>query len=174
MKFDAGFLCVSVPLWLVFLLGLFLLGVFFLRLLGALGFLHLEFASEKFDDRQISAVAFPVTEFDDAAVTAIAIRETRCDGFEYLLCNRLAQQKGLQLAAGMKIVPLAQSNHLLGKRPHFLGLGQRSHQTAMIEQVRDEIPQHRATMRRVAAELTMGVPMSHTVCSEGAWLTGLP
>src|SRR6266566_348258 len=74
------------PFCLLFLfLFLFLplgLGFFLLGLLGALGLLHFELASEQFDDGQIRAVASAVAAFDDAAVAAVAVGKAGSDGIE--------------------------------------------------------------------------------------------
>src|SRR6516164_8104996 len=74
----------------------------------------------------------------------------------------------------MKVVALAERDHLLCKGPHFFGLRQSRHQPSMIKQVRDEISQHRSPMRGIAAEFPMCIEVSHTVCSVCAGMTGRP
>src|SRR5438552_616173 len=76
---------VSVLLWLLFFLLLGLIGLigfltlFLFCLLVAFRLLHLEFAPEQFNNGEVRAVTFAVSEFDDAAVTAVTVGETGGD-----------------------------------------------------------------------------------------------
>src|SRR6266850_4955024 len=74
----------------------------------------------------------------------------------------------------MEVVALAEGNHLFGKRTHFLRFRKRCHQPPVVQKIRDHVPQHRAAMRTVPAQLPVCVSMSHKVCSAGAGPTGLP
>src|SRR2546423_9344207 len=74
----------------------------------------------------------------------------------------------------MKIVPLAEGDHFFSKRTDFLRLWKCGHQTAMIKEIRHEIPKQCAAMRTVAAQFPVCIPMSHTVCSVGGGITGRP
>ena len=65
----------------------------------------------------------------------------------------------------MEVVALAESNHLLSERTHFLRLRKRCHQAPVIQKIRDQVSQHGAAMRAVPAQLPVGIPMSHSVCS---------
>src|SRR5256885_11295204 len=134
-----------------------LLFVFF----RAFGFLHFQFAAQQFDDGQLRAVAFTVSELDNAAVAPVAIGETRSNRIKYFLCHGLAKKKCLKLAAGVKVVALAERNHFLRKRTNLLCLRQSRHETAVIQKIRNEITKQRAAVGRVPAEFAMRVPVSH-------------
>src|SRR5262249_23868343 len=122
--------CLSVSLWLFFF-GLFgllgLIALFFGRLLGALRFLHFEFASQQLDDGKISAIALTVTKLDNAAITTVTIGKSRCDGIEHLFCDGLPQKERMQLASSMKVVPFSERDHLFRERPDFFRFRQRRH-----------------------------------------------
>src|SRR5205085_6892662 len=102
-------------LFFFFFFSRFLAGLV-LGLLGLFGLLHFELASKKFDDSKIRAVAFAVAQLDDPAVATLAVGKAGSDGIEYLLGNRRPQKIRLDLPSRMKVVALAESNHLFGER----------------------------------------------------------
>ena len=65
--------------------------------------------------------------------------ETGRDRLKNLLGYGVAQQIRLQLPASMKVVALAERNHFFGKRTQFFRLRKRSHQPAVIEEVRHQV-----------------------------------
>src|SRR5437867_1189263 len=138
-----------------------LFGLFFFFFFRAFGFLHFQLATQQFDNRQVRAVAFPVSKLDDAAVAAIPVGKTGCNRIEYLLGDSLTEKKCLQLAAGVKIVALAERDHLLSKRTNLFCLRQSCHEAAVIQKIGNEITKQGAAVRRVPAEFAMRVLVSH-------------
>src|SRR5207244_3758489 len=105
-------------------------------------FLHFQFAAEQFDDCQISAITFSVTELDDAAVSAIPVGEAGCDAIEYFFRNGFTKEICLEPPARMKVVTLAESDHSFGQWTNFFCLWKRGHQPSVIEKVRNQISEH--------------------------------
>src|ERR1700692_5117310 len=70
------------------------------------------FASEQFDERRVSAVAFSPSGANDAQVSAFTVPETRSDGVEKPGDRCLGHQVRARLAAGGKVSALAESNPL--------------------------------------------------------------
>src|SRR5688572_5776069 len=163
---GAPWKCRDLAAWLVFLfVFLRFLGVLLFRFLGAFRLLGFQIASQKLNNRDVGAIALSVPQLYNPAVPALAIGKLRCDRIEDFLRDRIFEQIAVDHAARLQVIALAQGDHLLGQRADFLRLRQGRHEAAVFEKRRHQVPQQRSPVRRVPAEFTSFVSVSHTYYS---------
>jgi len=63
----------------------------------------------------------------------------------------------------VEIVPFAQSNHLLGKRPQLFGFGNRGEDPFLVQKVRHHVAEHGLSMTGGATEFSTCTTMSHVL-----------
>src|SRR5581483_9250355 len=98
-------------------------------------------------------VALARAELHDARVAAGAVLEARRDLGEEVMHDLLRPQVRERLPAGVDRAFPAERDHLLGDRPHGLGLRLRRADPAVLDQRRRQVRVQRLAVRRVAAEL---------------------
>jgi hypothetical protein len=148
--FEFGFVELLLGGCLFFLLGFFwgFFGAF-----PALFFVFfLQLGADELDDGEFGAVAEPPAGADDAGVAAGTVSETRSEVREKLLGSIDRHEKGGSLPAGVERIAFAEGDHFFGNGTSGFGAEQSGLDAFFLNQVRDEIAQDSAAMRRLLAQ----------------------
>src|SRR5580698_3392057 len=124
----------------------------------ALGF---DVAIDELDHRNRRGIAVAEAGLHDAGIAAIAVLVARADHLEQFLDHGEVAHLRDRLAARMQVAALAERDQLLDDRTQILRLGQRRGDLLVLDQRRAQVRQHRFAMIRAAAELAVGLGVTH-------------
>src|SRR4029077_13819836 len=108
--------------------------------------------ADDLEDSDLRAGPDADARMNDPRIAARAVRELRSDFAEELLRHGGGQYVGSRLAPRLQRVAFAERDDLLRHWPRRFRARQRGGNPSVLEQVRDEIPQRRAPMRRIASK----------------------
>src|SRR5580704_133815 len=119
------------------------------------------FATQKFDEGVVSAVAFAPTGANDAQITTIAVAKTRADGVEELVHGGAGHKISERLPTRGQVAALAEGNHLLDQRSHGFGLGDGGLNALFDDERGDQVAQQGAAVRRVTSQFPSSYFVAH-------------
>src|SRR5690242_8931045 len=125
--------------------SLFLFGLFFL-------FFFLQLIADNLENRNLRSVADADACVDNSRIASGAVREFRRDFAEELLCDGGSHEIRRRLPPRLQSVALAERDDLFRHGPCGFRARQRGGNPSMLKQIRNEVPQRRATVRRITSK----------------------
>src|SRR5580700_12229533 len=123
--------------------------------------LGLDVAIDELDHRDCRGIAIAEAGLHDAGIAAVAVLVARADHLEQLLDHGEIAHLRDRLAARVQVAALAERDQLFDDRAQILRLGQRRRDLLVLDQRSAQVRQHRFAMIRAAAELAVGLGVTH-------------
>jgi hypothetical protein len=132
----------------------------------------LQLGTDELEDREFGPIAKPPANANDSRIAAGTLGETRSEiGKELLRCTHRHKESS-SLPARVKRISFAERDHSFGNWLRSFGAQQRGLNALLLDQIRDEIAEHSATMRWLLSEFGTGNKVSHG-CDRGLERRGI-